>query len=104
MFSKRTEKDYDALKNEISHLFDDLSGIAKTVTDLGKKEAGEARKVVEKEVEKKLGDLRAKLEGFREQGKEAFSGIEKQVTENPWASIAAAVGVGYIIGKLLNRK
>ena len=37
-------------------------------------------------------------------GKEMVSSAEDYMTENPWCTIAAAAGVGFLLGMVLSRK
>jgi len=87
-----TEKQVQELKDEIAALKSELSNIAKTVSGLAGAATDEGR-----------DRIRAAADHTREQARQTWGALEREVEERPMASIAAALGIGFILGKLLDR-
>lgn len=104
MFSNQSKKDINGLKDEVSTLFDDLSSIVQSLTSIGKTEAGDVKKKIEKEISAKLEGMQDRVEELRRQGKKVAKTVQDHVEENPISSLLIACGVGYMLCKLLNRK
>lgn len=86
------DKDVESLKAEIAALKSDVSRL----TETAKKTAGDTAA---------RGRERARqaAEHSRDQAKETVGMVESEISERPITSIAAAFGIGFIIGKLLDR-
>lgn len=87
-----TDKEVQELKDEIAALKDELSNIGNTVSNLARSATNEGR-----------DRFRAAAENSREQVRQTWGAFEKEVEERPMTSIAAALGIGFILGKLLDR-
>lgn len=87
-----TDKELKELKEEFSALKSELSKISKTVSHLAKSATDEGR-----------SRIRATADQSREQVRETWGAFEKEVEERPMTSIALALGVGFILGKVLGR-
>lgn len=75
------EQDVEALKRELTELRSDISRLADTLWKVS-------------------GNTAAK---GRERARETISAFEDEVGARPLTSVATAFGVGFIIGKLLDR-
>lgn len=87
-----TEKELQELKDEFSALKSELSEIGNTVSQLAKAVTDEGR-----------DRIRAAADQSRKQARETWGAMEKEVEERPMTSIAVALGIGFILGKLLDR-
>ncbi len=87
-----TEKELQELKKEFAALQGELSEIGKTVSQLARTATDEGR-----------DRIRAAADQGREQARQTWSAFEKEVEERPMTSLAAALGIGFILGKLLDR-
>ncbi|MEE4303254.1 DUF883 family protein [Wenzhouxiangella sediminis] len=87
-----TDKELQELREEFNQLKDELSGIGKTVRQLAHTATDEGR-----------DRLRSAAEHSRQQARETWSAFEHEVEERPMTSIAVALGIGFILGKLLDR-
>ena len=87
-----TDKEFEELKKEFAALKGELSDIGITVSKLARTATGEGRDRV-----------RAAADESREQARQTWGAFEKEVEERPMTSIAAALGIGFILGKLLDR-
>ncbi|WP_376696243.1 ElaB/YgaM/YqjD family protein [Wenzhouxiangella sp. EGI_FJ10305] len=86
------DKELEELKAEYSALKKELSDMSKTVSRLAQSATDEGR-----------DRIRAAADQSREQVHQSWSAFEKEVEERPMTSIAAALGIGFILGKLLSR-
>ncbi|NBD96264.1 MAG: DUF883 family protein [Gammaproteobacteria bacterium] len=87
-----TDKEVQELRNEIAALKEELSNIGNTVSNIARSATDEGRERV-----------RAAAEHSREQARQTWGAFEREVEERPMTSIAAALGIGFILGKLLDR-
>ncbi|HET7674125.1 MAG TPA: hypothetical protein VFL54_01250 [Gammaproteobacteria bacterium] len=89
---EKVEKEYDQIKSDVESLKANLKSIAET---LKRQTESQARAGYEKVRE--IGDK------ARHQAKQGAAIIEDQIEERPLISVLTAFGVGFVIGKLLNR-
>lgn len=87
-----TDKELEALKNQYESLKSDLAEMTQTVTNL-------ARDGVEEGRQRTVGAVQQR----REQARETWGVVEKEIEERPITTLAVALGVGFILGKLMSR-
>lgn len=87
-----TDKELQELRAEFSALKSELSDMGKTLSELAKSAADESR-----------GRIRSAADQSRQQARETWGAFENEVEERPMTSLAIALGVGFILGKLLDR-
>lgn len=87
-----TDREFQELKDEFSALRSELSEIGKTVSKLARTATDEGR-----------DRIRAAADHSRDQARQTWGAFEKEIEERPMTSIAAALGIGFILGKLLDR-
>ncbi|MBU1188899.1 MAG: DUF883 family protein [Gammaproteobacteria bacterium] len=90
--STTTDKEMQALRDEFSTLKSELSEVGKTVSKLTRAAGDEGR-----------DRIRAAADQSRQQARETWGSFESEVEQRPMTSIAAALGIGFILGKLLER-
>lgn len=86
------DKELQELRDEFAELKKELSGIGKTVSQLAHSVTDEGR-----------DRLRAAAGRSRDQVRETWGAFEHEIEERPMTSIAIALGIGFILGKLLDR-
>ena len=86
-----TEKDIENLKSQIEDLRSDLSGIADAI----KKLSGDA---ADDGVER----IRRATRQTREKARDTLGSLEDEIEDRPLISVAAAFGLGFVLGKLLD--
>jgi len=82
----------EALKAQIDDLRSDLAGIAEAI----KKLSGDA---ADDGVER----IRRATRQTRDKARETLGSLEGEIEDRPLISVAIAFGVGFILGKLLDR-
>ncbi|MDT8408131.1 MAG: hypothetical protein RQ741_00900 [Wenzhouxiangellaceae bacterium] len=87
-----TDKELQELREEFASLKSDITDIGKTVAQLARSKTSEGRERV-----------RNVANQSREQARETWSAFEAEVEERPMTSLAIALGIGFLMGKLLDR-
>jgi ElaB/YqjD/DUF883 family membrane-anchored ribosome-binding protein len=87
-----TDKELQQLKAEFSTLKDELASIGETVGRIASSATEEGQQRV-----------RSAADRTRQQARQSWSAFEHEVEERPMTSIAAALGIGFILGRLLDR-
>lgn len=86
--------DIASLKRDIAHLSDTLGGMARQHGEGAMEAMGEGLEDVRER-------LRARYAAAREYGRRTVDDIEDNIGQHPLASMATAVGVGFIVAKLM---
>jgi ElaB/YqjD/DUF883 family membrane-anchored ribosome-binding protein len=87
-----TDKELQQLKAEFANLREELSTIGETVGRIASSASEEGQQRV-----------RSAADRTRQKAKAQWSAFEHEVEERPMTSIAAALGIGFILGRLLDR-
>jgi ElaB/YqjD/DUF883 family membrane-anchored ribosome-binding protein len=87
-----TEKDLEELKSQYASLKSDLAEMSKSLSTLTRDGVAEGRKQVSEVADQ-----------AREQASETWGVLEKEIEERPITSLAVALGIGFVIGKLIAR-
>ncbi|GAB4574659.1 MAG: hypothetical protein Tsb008_12770 [Rhodothalassiaceae bacterium] len=90
-------KDYsaeiDAIKNDVTSLREDIGKLVGALgEDLGERGA-DAR-----------AEALRRFEALEARGRAAGADLERRIEENPLTALAAALGIGFLIGALLSRR
>lgn len=100
MAERDLQKEFDALKKDLTALRGDLAALV----DQGGDVAGAAKRKLEEEVR----DLKARLgesaAAVKEKGSEVVGAVEERISDKPLTSVLTAAGVGFVIGWLLGKK
>lgn len=86
------DKDVEELKREFADLKADMSKLTETIRNLYDDSTSEGR-----------DRAREAFQRSRERARESVGAFEEEIGERPLTSIATAFGIGFIIGKLLDR-
>ncbi|NGX15343.1 DUF883 family protein [Wenzhouxiangella sp. XN24] len=80
------------LKSELASLKSDMADIGETLAKLARSSANEGRERVKEAASHS-----------RDQARQTLGAFEKEVEERPMTSLAVALGMGFILGKLIDR-
>lgn len=80
------------LKAELASLKSDMADIGDTLAKLARSTANEGRERVKEAASYS-----------RDQAKQTLGAFEKEVEERPMMSLAVALGIGFVLGKLIDR-
>jgi ElaB/YqjD/DUF883 family membrane-anchored ribosome-binding protein len=104
MSDRDLRMDLDALKDDLARLREDFGELAHTLKDLARSGAGAARERLDQGAHGVVDEIRSLLERMRHTGKDAVESVEERVQKNPLAGVLIALGVGFLLGKLLERR
>lgn len=90
--STATDKDIKELRQEYASLKNDLAEMSETLSDLARNGISEGR-----------AKVRGAARKSRKQAREAWSAVEDEFEDRPITSLAVALGLGFVLGKLLSR-
>lgn len=102
MADPQIEQELNTLKSDIAALRSDISDLASAVRDVASRRASHVRDSVTDDLRQRREEMRARFNTARDRGRETVDVFEKNVGDHPLGSLAAAVGVGFILGKLFN--
>ncbi|MGD9536860.1 MAG: YqjD family protein [Alphaproteobacteria bacterium] len=89
----------EELSEQIEELRRELSTLSDMMSDIIDTAKGDAEGQVDDLVRKGKRAMRSAAR----KGKAAISGVETTISDNPWASVAVAFGLGIVLGRLLRR-
>lgn len=95
-------KELDKLKADMARLRSDTSEVSRTLRELGSDELRALGESAEQEFQRRSQRLRRGVAVGRERGRRAMEEMEEEVGAHPYASVFAALGVGFILAKLLD--
>ncbi|WGF89394.1 DUF883 family protein [Marinivivus vitaminiproducens] len=98
------KQDVDQIRNDIEALRNDLAQLLKTTKAAAASRASGAKAYAEGEIEGLAERVRELTEEAKTEGRARLSDFEERVQERPLTSLAAAFGIGLIVGKLLDRR
>jgi ElaB/YqjD/DUF883 family membrane-anchored ribosome-binding protein len=101
--SNGIEEELGVLKTDIVRIQSDLSALAKGLTSEGKKQWDRSRKAVEKSAEQTFSKVSGAVSDLAEDSEEAIGIFQEGIGKRPLLSVAAALGIGFLLGKVLGR-
>jgi ElaB/YqjD/DUF883 family membrane-anchored ribosome-binding protein len=122
----KLKKELGNLKDDASKVIADLSSLSERIATVGKDKSqdaiakgqdvlNEVSKVIEKDLDalrKRIGELegeyidtiKKKFGEFEEEYNKQKKVVAEHIKKNPYAYVLGAVGVGFLVGKLLSLK
>ena len=95
-------KEMDALKADIAQLREDIVGLTTAVKRTASEKMAGPKAQTEERIRGTWEDLAQRFEDFLSQGKATFNKAEHQIGEHPIGSTLTALGLGFIIAKLID--
>ncbi|MBM4320152.1 MAG: DUF3410 domain-containing protein, partial [Deltaproteobacteria bacterium] len=96
------QREMAVLKSELGELREHLLVLTQTMKGMIRAESGEAKEQIEAEAKNLLERFKQALEEVRGRGRRAYTAVEHQIEERPFVALAAAFGIGLLLGKLLD--
>ena len=94
-----TDKEFEKMRKDVEALKAQLA----TLSDGGDLLAS-ARHKLEMEAERLVGNLKDASSTAAKKGEELVHQAEDKISDNPWVSVAATLGLGVVIGMMLRRR
>jgi ElaB/YqjD/DUF883 family membrane-anchored ribosome-binding protein len=99
-FTRDASATVDSLQEDLTAMRDDVGKLSQHVVDLLSAKGGGAYKRVKKNFDAKTGEAAAAVRDVRDTFSDA---IEESVQERPFATLAVALGVGFVMGAMWRR-
>ncbi|SHK28167.1 Membrane-anchored ribosome-binding protein, inhibits growth in stationary phase, ElaB/YqjD/DUF883 family [Bradyrhizobium lablabi] len=103
----RLEKDVTAVKNDISALTDQITDVLNSFAGTAKKQARQGYKQARANVDSAVDDLSERGGAALDAAQDAAMSIEETlediITQRPLATVAIALGLGFLIGAAWRR-
>ena len=104
MADRDLQKDVETLRTDLETVRKDLATLTDTLKETAKARMQLGVETAEAEVKPALAQLRQTLDKARGRGREGLQTVAGQVEERPLVTLAAAFGLGLLIGRLLDRR
>lgn len=92
------------LSEDLAALRKDLAALREDVLALAAKKAADAGEAIEERLSKVSERAEKFISSAEKEGRAAMSAVEKNVQENPLASLGAAAAIGFLLGRAVLRK
>jgi ElaB/YqjD/DUF883 family membrane-anchored ribosome-binding protein len=90
----------DELREELQALRADFAKLVETVKAMGKEQADAALHSAREAVDHAADKVRSKAAEAQRRGEAAAADLEAMVNRHPLTSILAAIGLGYLVGRM----
>jgi ElaB/YqjD/DUF883 family membrane-anchored ribosome-binding protein len=87
------EAEMAAIRSDLAALREDIAAVART-----------AAAAAQQQKDRAVEALEGKADDLMEKGEEMIAGLGREVEARPLMSVAAAFGIGFMLGKLLDRR
>ena len=104
MATTSLEQQVDALKSDLQTLRSDLEKLTGQLGNTARAGASEASASVRSEAARLRAELDRLLDIAGEQGQSSMAEVQRRAQEHPLATLAGAFGIGFLIGRLLDRR
>jgi ElaB/YqjD/DUF883 family membrane-anchored ribosome-binding protein len=104
MAADEDRDDVRVLRDELAKLRADIATLAKDLRSLGLAAAGTAQRAAETEGERVRTDIDEALSALRRRGEEALRDAKASVEERPLFAVLIALALGFILGRVLDRR
>ncbi|SRR5690554_153483 len=95
-----TDKEFEKMRKDVEALKAQLATLSEDGGDL----LASARHKLEMEAERLVGNLKDASSTAAKKGEELVHQAEDKISDNPWVSVAATLGLGVVIGMMLRRR
>ncbi len=108
--AEKIKKDVEILQADLNRLASDVSTTWENIVELGKAEAGAKKEKIEQELKSRFANLKDEIQNVREKGfkifenpTETIQNAGKKIEQNPLLSVCIALGVGIVLGKIIEK-
>lgn len=102
MADRNYDDELQALRDDMARLREDIGRLTHAFSsDIGD-QAEDMRRSVEDEFRTRREILRARLDQARVRGQRKVEDLEESIADHPLGSLATAVGIGFILAKMMD--
>jgi ElaB/YqjD/DUF883 family membrane-anchored ribosome-binding protein len=98
------KKEMESLKSDLSQLREDVGNLTVALKEAGAARASEMSDEARQRMQAAASNLSARYDDMRVRGEQAVEPVTREIQERPLTSVLTAFGVGFIIGKLLEKR
>lgn len=102
MADRPFEQELDSLKADIASLRTDVADLATAIRGASSDKSSDIKSNFQDNIRATREQVRRRLMEARERSRKAVDSMEETIGEHPIGSVAAAVGVGFLIAKLMD--
>jgi ElaB/YqjD/DUF883 family membrane-anchored ribosome-binding protein len=102
MADRPFEEELESLKSDISHLRSDVADLTNAIRGTSSERVTDMKAQMQERINATRDQVRRKLQEARERSGKAMDDMEETIGQHPIGSIATAVGVGFLIAKLMD--
>lgn len=102
--AERAKDDVDALKEDLATLREDMKRLGEDLRGLAGSAAGSARRAAETEGAKLREEVEEAVRSVLGRGNKAVEDVTAQIEQRPLLSVILAFVVGFVLGRLLDRR
>ena len=104
MAAEQKQDEFRALRDELDKLREDIAALTQDLRSLGRAAAGSARRAAEGEGERLKADFDEALADLQRRGEKVLRDAKTRVEERPLLTLLIAAAIGFIVGRLLDRR
>jgi ElaB/YqjD/DUF883 family membrane-anchored ribosome-binding protein len=104
MAADEKQDDVRVLHDEVARLRADIAALAKDLRSLGMAAAGTAERAAETGSERLRADIDEAISALRRHGEATLRDTKASVEERPLFAVFIALAVGFILGRVLDRR
>ncbi len=102
MAEREVDQEIQSLREDLAILRSDIADLSSSVRDMASHRAHGVKASIEDDVRETRERLRERIAEARAQGARSVEDFEESIGQHPLASVATAVGVGFVLAKLMN--
>jgi ElaB/YqjD/DUF883 family membrane-anchored ribosome-binding protein len=104
MRRRRLFGELDELKDDVTKLREDTAAAVEKLIDVGREHAGETRDRIVDVAQRWFNKLSGSFSGTEGAGRKGLEFVQETVENRPVTSVLVALGVGFLVGRLLDRE
>ena len=104
MTVEAVHKQMEEMRDDFSKLSSDVKGVMQALIELGRSEAGEVGENLRNQAHKQMDQVKQAMDATRQRGEDTVESLGKKVKQHPLGTMLGALGVGFLLGALLDRR
>lgn len=102
--AKDDDREASTLEESLNRLREDVAGLKSSIAGLGKRGAADARAAADAKLDELHDELERLAGDLHRRGEDTLASVEQRVRDHPLASLFVAVGLGLVLGRILDRR
>lgn len=98
------KQEMEAVKTDLAQLREDVGSLTQALKDATAARASEVGDDARQRMQAAADNISARYDDMRVRGEQAVEPMTREIQERPLTSVLTAFGVGFIVGKLLEKR